>query len=478
VNLGFLDFSTLERRKHFCEEELRLNRRFSPMLYLGVVPVTEGPQGPLVNGPGKVIDYAVKMRRFDESQLLDTIAARGALEHGLVRSIGREMARLHAQLPRCHPDPSGSAAGTPEALKTAMLQNFQQVRAYPLRPRELQQLAAVEAWSLARHRDLLPTLQRRVREGRVIDGHGDSHLGNMAIIDGALCLFDCIEFNAAFRIVDSIAEIAFLDMDLNARGHPGESHRLLSDYLEYAGDFGGLALLDLYRSYYAMVRAKVKLLRVPADTPQLAESEAYAELRRYLDLAHRYCQSRRRFLVITHGVSGSGKSTAAGKLVEASGAVRIRSDVERKRLFGLAPEQRSRPEDAARLYSSTLSKRTFQRLGELATTVLDAGFAVIVDGTFLHRRVRDDFRQLARRLDVPFAILDCVAAPDAIRERLRARERAAQDASEADVAVMERQAVQREPLTDSEQALAVTVDSGAAAGALWQALDRHLERTP
>jgi uncharacterized protein len=226
------------------------------------------------------------------------------------------------------------------------------------------------------------------------------------------------------------------------------------------------------------VRAKVKLLRVPADTPQLAESEAYAELRRYLDLAHRYCQSRRRFLVITHGVSGSGKSTAAGKLVEASGAVRIRSDVERKRLFGLAPEQRSRPEDAARLYSSTLSKRTFQRLGELATTVLEAGFAVIVDGTFLHRRVRDDFRQLARRLDVPFAILDCVAAPDAIRERLRARERAAQDASEADVAVMERQAVQREPLTDSEQALAVTVESGAAAGALWQALDRHLERTP
>ncbi len=395
VDFGFLDFSSLERRQHYCEEELRLNRRFSPELYLAVVAVTQEPGGPVIAGPGEVIDYAVKMRRFDESQLLDNIAARDGLDPQLVRSIARELARLHGQLPGCSPDPSGTGAGTPAALHAALQQNFTQLRQYPLRDTEQQQLDAVERWALARYDALLSTMQQRVRDGWVIDGHGDDHLGNMAIIDGAVRLFDCIEFNADFRILDSIAEVALLDMDINARGHPAESYRLLSDYLEYRGDFAGLALLDLYRVYFALVRAKVNLLQHPPDHPDIAHTDAYGELCRYLEMAHRYCQPRRRFLAITYGLSGSGKSTVAARLVEASGAIRIRSDVERKRLFGLAPEQHSQPDDAATLYSTDMSRRTFQRLAELAETVVDAGFPVIVDATFLHRRVRDDFHQLA-----------------------------------------------------------------------------------
>jgi predicted kinase len=219
----------------------------------------------------------------------------------------------------------------------------------------------------------------------------------------------------------------------------------------------------------------VKLLQLSADDPQLVGSEAYTELRRYLDLAFCYCQPRRRFLAITHGLSGSGKSTVAAKLVEASGAVRVRSDVERKRLFGLAPEQRSRPEDAATLYSASMSERTFRRLAELAATVLDAGFSVILDATFLHRQAREDFRQLAQRREVPFAILDCLAEPGAIRERLRARASGAQDASEADTEVMEDQMRHAEPLTDSERSLTVSVDSGASAQELWQGLGEYLE---
>jgi aminoglycoside phosphotransferase family enzyme/predicted kinase len=476
VNFGFLDFSSLERRKHYCEEELRLNRRFSPELYLGVVPVTPGDDGPLMNGAGEAMEYAVKMRRFDETQLLDNIAARDGLDKRLVRSIARELARLHGQLPRCFPDPSGHEPGTPAALKAALVQNFEQLRRYPLADRQRHQLETLEQWSSARYEAQLPAMQQRIHDGWVIDGHGDDHLGNMAIIDGEVRLFDCIEFNADFRIVDSVAEIALLDMDLNARGHPAEAHRLLSDYLEYRGDFDGLALLDTYRVYFALVRAKVNILQHPSDRPNLRDTDAYRELQRYLTMGERYARPRQRFLAITHGLSGSGKSTAAARLVEASGAVRIRSDVERKRLFGLAPEERSRPEDAATLYSDETSVRTFRRLAELAENTLDAGFSVIVDGTFLHRHVRDDFRRLARNLDVPFVILHCAAGPHALRERLQRRVSHGRDASEADIAVMEQQRDQLEPLEDVELDVAVTVVPDSSADDIWRAVRRRASK--
>jgi aminoglycoside phosphotransferase family enzyme/predicted kinase len=453
---------------------LRLNRRFSPELYLDVVAVTAGAGGLELGGAGEPVDYAVKMRRFDESQLLDTIAARGGLDPPLLRAIARELARLHDELPRCYPDPMGAAAGTPAALHDALQENFRQLRKYPLGKDELRQLQVIDTWAEARYGALLPTLQQRVRDGWVIDGHGDDHLGNMAIIDGNVRLFDCIEFNADFRIVDSIAEVALLDMDLCARGHPAESFRLLTDYMEYRGDYAGLALLDLYRVYFALVRAKVSLLRHSPDAPARTTTDDYRESRHYLAIAHQYCQPRSPFLAITHGLSGSGKSTVAGRLVAASGAVRIRSDVERKRLFGLAPEQRSRPEDIPTLYAMDMSRKTFRRLEKLAAEVVAAGFPVIVDGTFLHRRVRDDFRQLAQQLEVPFVILDCVADLQALRRRLLARESGGLDASEADVGVMEQQRANMEPLSDAERDVAVETDSGAGADALWEAVSRTL----
>ena len=471
LDLGFLDFSTLALRRHFCEEELRLNRRFSPELYLDVLPITGDASGPRLDGDGPVIDYAVKMRRFDEDQLLDNVAARGELDERLIRALGRELARLHGELPRCHPDPEGTGAGTPAALEKALEQNFRQIREYPLGATESRQLEAVEKWTRERYAALLPTMKLRVVNGWVIDGHGDDHLGNIALIDGQVRLFDCIEFNADFRIIDSIGEIALLTMDLDARDHPAESHRLLTDYLEYRGDYDGLILLDLYRSYYAMVRAKVNLLREPRDHPDLVATDAYQELCRYLELARSYCRPPRNYLAITHGVSGSGKSTVAGKLVAASGAVRIRSDVERKRLFGLAPEERSRPEDEASLYSPDMTRRTFTRLEELAALIITAGFPVIVDATFLHRAVRGAFQELADRLHVPYVILDCVASPDALRERLAARDRHRQDASEAGIAIMERQLAQREPLSGEELCSRVEMDSGEDAGNLWQRVE-------
>lgn len=473
LDFGFLDFSSLERRQHFCQEELRLNRRFAPELYLAVVPVTRGTSGAQLLGDGPVIDYAVKMRRFDEGQLLDNITRRGELDASLVRALGRELARLHDTLPPCRPDPASAAPGAPAALRAAIQQNFQQIGDYALAQVELRELQVIQDWSQQRYDALRPLLAQRVLDGQVIDGHGDAHLGNIALLDGAVRLFDCIEFNAALRIMDSMSEIAFLSMDLDARGFPRESRQLLTDYLEYSGDYAGLALLDLFRCYFAVVRAKVHLLREPAQHHAITSTDAYREFQRYVHLARQYTQQPQRFLAITHGVSGSGKSTIAARLVAHGGAVRIRSDVERKRLAGLSPEQRSRPEDEASLYSTAMSRRTFTRLQQLAQLASDAGFAVIVDATFLQRSSRDDFRHLARELSVPFIIIDCTAPPAQLRARLLERERQGQDASEADVAVMQRQLGMDQPLSPDELACRLPADSSEDATLLWQRLQQH-----
>jgi len=474
VNFGFLDFSTLERRRHYCERELELNKRFAPELYLGVVPVCEVGGRPRIGGDGPVVDYAVKMRRFDEQLLLDNMAARGELDRQLVRAIAREIATQQGNAPVHHPNPDSMDPGAPGILRDAMVENFRQSREYNLLPREQRLLAEVEQWSLRQFGQLQPLLVQRVAAGMVLDGHGDAHLGNIALVDGRVRLFDCIEFNDELRVMDSIADIAFLAMDLEARGHPGESHNLLSDYLEYRDDFPGMAALDLYRCYFAMVRAKVALLRAPAGNSAGGDTPGYPDFSRYLDLAASYCRPRTGFLAITRGVSGSGKSTIADGLVKAGGAVRIRSDVERKRLFGLAPEQRSRPGDEPVLYGAAMSRRAFDRLRRLAAGLIHAGFPVIVDATFLHRQSRDRFRLLAQRLQIPFAIIDCEASPGELRRRLLQREQRGADASEAGIRVMEQQLESGEPLSDVELGYRLEPDPLERPEGLWNRLREQL----
>ena len=371
-------------------------------------------------------------------------------------------------MPTCHPDPASGEPGTPAALLEAIEQNFQLISNYPLPEAQTRQLQAVRQWSVQRYDESQAVLTQRVLEGRVIDGHGDAHLGNIALVDGAVRLFDCIEFNASFRIMDSVSEIAFLTMDLDARGYHNESHRLLTDYLEYRGDYAGLALLDLYRSYFAMVRAKVSLLRESPQHTAITSTDGYQAFLSYLELAQRYTTPGRNFLAITHGVSGTGKSTIAGMLVASSGAVRIRSDVERKRLAGLLPEQRSEPRDEAVFYGTAMSRKTFCKLEALAALTIEAGFPVIIDATFLHRSVRDTFRTLAHTLSVPFVIIDCMAPPEQLRQRLVERERHGHDASEAGVAVMEQQLGIDESLTGEELGCRLEVDSSEDPATLWQ----------
>jgi hypothetical protein len=468
VNLGFLDFSTLEKRRHYCQEELRLNRRLAPQLYLDVVPISGTPEAPTWGPPsstdGPVIDYAVKMRQFPQAAQLDRVAAHGGLGAAVVDQLAAALAAFHAAAAVA---PAASPFGAPEGVAQPIRENFTQLEECLADEADRSRHRRLQAWSeadLAAHRD---ALLRRKAEGFVRECHGDLHLANMVLLDGRVVIFDCLEFSEPLRWIDVMSEIAFLCMDLDDRGHAPLAHRLLNDYLEESGDYAGLGLFRTYRVYRALVRAKVACIRWRQTASDHGEgSRERQRLRQeyqgYTELAERYTQPPRPFMVIMHGPSGSGKTVISGQLVEACGAVRVRSDVERKRLFGLEPLARSGSELDRGLYSQEAGRRTYERLADLAGTILRAGSSVIVDGAFLRRDQRDRLRAVAEACGVPAIILDLRAPAAVLRERVARRAREGRDASEAGREVLERQLAGQDALAPDEQAHTLTVPTEPA----------------
>ena len=452
VDFGFLDFSTLDKRRFYCEEEVRLNRRFAPQLYLGVEPVTRRDGRIRMGGDGPAVEYAVKMRQFDDGRLLERLAERGALDDALVDDMAAAIAGFHQ---RAEPAPDDSPWGDPDDIQHWYQENIDHIRPLLEDDGRLRRLQGLEAWGRGECARLRETLDRRRREGWVRECHGDLHLGNLVCIDGRVTLFDCIEFNPNLRWIDVVSEVAFLYMDLEHRGLRRQARRFLNRYLQHTGDYAGLALLPYYLVYRALVRAKVAILRL-AQAPDAQERHrARAAYDAYADLAQRFTRPGRPALMITCGLSGSGKSSLAVRLVEWLGAVQIRSDVERKRLFGLAPEARTGSGVDAGIYTREAGRRTYERLLRLARAVVEAGFPVVVDATFLQRARRDAFRELARATGVPFVILYLQAPVELLKRRVRARERAGRDPSEAGVAVLEEQIRDVEPPTPEEGTLVV-----------------------
>jgi aminoglycoside phosphotransferase family enzyme/predicted kinase len=457
VSLGFLDFSTLQLRRFYCEEELRLNRRTAPRLYLEAVPITGSEAAPWLGGRGEAIEYAVKMRRFPQEALLSRMAQDGTLSAAHIDALARATAALHAQAARAE---SGRPFGTAAEVLAPALQNFDQIEALIGPGEEVPELERLRAWTQDEHNRLRQIFAARKASGFVRECHGDLHLGNVALIDGQPTPFDGIEFSEAFRWIDVMSEVAFMVMDLTDRRLPRLAYRFLNAYLEETGDYAGLAVLRFYLVYRALVRAKVACIRVhqrgvPAEEFRRGERE-HVE---YVSLARSLAGESRRALVLMHGLSGSGKTTVAQYLVEALSALRLRSDVERKRLVGLEARARTGSALGAGLYAADLTARTYARLAELARSVVVAGYPAVVDATFLSRAQRKTFAALARELGVPYAIADCQAPESVLRERVAARERAARDASEAGIAVLEHQLASREPLTDQELSVRVVCDA-------------------
>lgn len=468
VDLGFLDFSTLEKRRYFCEEELRLNRRLAPEIYLDVVAITGSASQPTIGGAGPVFEYAVKMRQFPQDVQLDHLLEHQALTTTHVDALAAAVARFHQDAPRA---PLHERFGAPEAVDAPMAENFRQIEPLLTNPEDLARLKKIRDWTDHAIRHLEPTLSQRRADGFVRECHGDLHLGNVAWVANRPLIFDCIEFNPALRWIDVISEVAFTVMDLASRRRPDLAFRFLNRYLEHSGDYAGLRVLRLYAVYRALVRCKVECIRGAQTGPQAADSEA-PPYRGYLLLAERLSTARPTPVIITHGLSGSGKTTISSTLCERLGAIRVRSDVERKRLYEMAPLERGPSGLDTGIYTAEASARTYEWLEERAETVLQSGFPVLIDAAFLKRSQRERFAALAQRLQVAFVIVDCQSPVPVLEARVSTRARGATDASDAGLDVLAHQRASAEPLTEAERSCTLAIDTSLGNDAVEALLQR------
>lgn len=460
VNLGFLDFSTLEKRLLCCNEELRLNSRLAAEIYIDVVAISGTSAQPFLPGTGTAIEYAVRMVQFPQQAQLDNMLAKGGLGRMHIDAIADMVAKFHQTIDTA---PADSELGSPAYVYHPVAENFSQIREHLPTNKYDVQLADLESWSGSVFKSLTPLFERRKRDGFIRECHGDMHLRNLVWFNNKPMAFDCLEFNPALRWIDTLSEVAFLVMDLQDRKQPALAQRFLNRYLQQCGDYQGMQVFSFYLAYRALVRAKVDAIRagqqgIDEDEKTAAESEFQA----YLHLAQSYTQRSAPKLVITRGMSASGKSTLTEPLLEAMGAIRIRSDVERKRLFGIDPAADSKAGIEEGIYTAEAGIKTYAKLRQLAGVLLDAGFTVIIDAAFLKFEQRQPLMQLSGEKHIPFIILEFTASADTLRERIRAR---SHDVSDADLSVLEHQLASTRPLSDEELPYKITVDTESTVNA-------------
>ncbi len=466
LNLGFLDFSTLEQRKFYCEEELRLNRRLAPDYYLNVIPITGSEQTPALNGGGAPLDYAVQMRRFPQQSLLDQLLQSGRLRTEMIDEFAELLAAFHLQKADI-----STCAGSPRQVCLPVVDNFHTIAQlaaqslpdgfYPLR-----------RWSEQQCAELAGVMKQRQQLGMIRECHGDLHLGNMAWVDNQPLVFDAIEFNPELRWIDVISEVAFMMMDLSRLGRADLAWRFINRYLQMTGDYPGVALLPFYLVYRAMVRAKIAII---SGTQAEADSTAYEQqqnrFQTYLQLAQKLSRPNQPLMLMTVGLSASGKSTISQELLQRMGLIRIRSDVERKRLFVIEPHTGAEP--GAGIYSQQCGEQTYAHLLRMAGKLLLAGQAVIVDAAFLHPKQRLMFLQWAQHHQIPCLMLHLKADADQLRQRIDQR---AAGVSDADLAVLEHQLLHWQPLQahEREQVLTVNTDDPVDYAALVERIRSRL----
>lgn len=446
ITLPFLDYGTLEKRLACCLAELRLNRRFAPATYLDVVPIFGPANDPHIGNEGESgvpLEFAVKMSRFDESGRLDHVCARGELTPDQVSALADAIVDFHRTAAIA---PIETRFGSPAVVLDEALENFSELQT--LLPDATGRLSALEDWTRAEFTRLAAQFAARKAAGRARECHGDLHLGNLVEIDGRITLFDCIEFSEDFRWIDVASEIAFTYVDLLDHQQPGLAAWLLNEWLSRSGDFEALPVLRFYAVYRALVRAKVAAIRVRQCQTDIAETLTY------LSLAEALAAASRPRLIITHGLSGCGKTRASTRLLLADSSaatLRLRSDVERKRLFGLNEAEKSNSPVDGGIYAPNANELTYQRLFDLAQQMLTAGWSVVVDAAFLKRAERDAFYRLALALGAEFGILAPEASHEQLRKRIEARLAKGRDASEATPAVLEKQMCWIEPLDSNER---------------------------
>jgi len=451
VRFDFLDFSTLDARRFFCHEELRLNRRLAPEIYIDVVPVTGTPDRPEMGGSGIPVEYAVKMRAFEQDALWSHRIPCKLLTPGEIDDLAEKIARFHQNTARAM---EHTAWGTPAVLQATADENLALIRNLIVDDNERQWISELTTWDGAQRHQLHDIFAHRKVSGCIRECHGDLHGGNIVTVDRGVQAFDCIEFNDSLRWIDVMNDIAFTCMDLRFQGRGNLAARFLNRYLGQTGDYAGLSVLRYYEIQRALVRAKIALLR----ECQQDESDSGQSSHAYLEYAISGIQPKPPSLMITHGFSGCGKTTFAERVVELAGAVQLRSDVEHKRIRGLAATDRMLSALDGGLYDCDTTRLTYQHLLDLTKQVVQAGWTAIVDAAFLKKEQRMEFADLAAGLGVPFFIFDIRANLATMRSRIVARTRLERDASDAGLDVLDQQLVRHEPLSDDEASRAITVD--------------------
>ena len=452
IATNFLDYGSLAKRHHACCEELRLGNRYAMGLYLDIVPITFEDGRILMDGDAQPIEFAVRMRRFEEDALLS---------HQLTKNLVsvENMVQLAATIAGFH-----DVASKLEQPRIDMVprifdqakQNFELLLSEPLLRHDpvIQQL---EHWTSAYFTDNRPHFMNRAFNGFVRECHGDLHCGNIVFWNGHWVPFDGIEFNSKYSWIDVVSDIAFLAMDLQELGHAELSAAFLNAYLEQTGDYQALSILRWYLVYRALVRAKVAVMQARQQNQVLRlVSHQIAPAKSYIHLAERMTQLGTRKLWITHGVSGSGKTSGSQQIVEREGAIRIRSDVERKRLFKTSRASQSDSPPGEGMYSPTASEATHQRLFEVASSILQSDFNAIVDATFLRRADRQRFHGLAKSEGAEFRILDFQVDEETLKQRIMHRRLTSSDASDATSAILANQLLTQEPLTAEELEMTIS----------------------
>ena len=450
--LPFLDFSTSERRRQFCEEERRINARTAPGLYVDVLPLSvsweqfvKAPEAALARSSAQnAIDWVLRMRRFGLGDLLSERAAAGHLRPEQIDQLAEHVGRFHRGLP-----PVPAAWQPHKTLAEWVEASWQAVLAHPGRPVHVTQadvMAARERMTLQLEA-LSPWMVTRRQAGWVRECHGDLHLANLVQWQGEVMAFDAIEFDADLRCIDVMNDVAFAFMDLLAHGLPALAWRFVSGWVEHTGDADGLRGLRLFAAYRALVRAHVALL---------GSGGAQAFERYWACLQGLLADPPGPRLWLMMGVSGSGKSTVAALLRDALAArgapvLRIRSDVERKRWLGVAATDRPTPEQVSEWYGTDATRHTYERLQGMARDALAAGCSVVVDAASLRLAERQAMRDLAMRAGAGFALVACSAPESEMASRLAERQRQGLDASDAGVEVLKRQLGFVEPVTADEQ---------------------------
>ena len=439
VKFDFLDYSTLENRRHFCEEEMRLNRRLAPNTYLATVRIGRAngdfflDEKNLTDGQ-RIVEYAVKMNRLPENRMLKTLVLDGAAKTTHILAVAKKLAAFHEKAPR----ENSARYGSLQAIASKLSENFRDTRRFVGQTIGRRSFDAIQDFNNAFLKANSDLLERRISAGRVRECHGDLRAEHICLID-AIEIFDCVEFDESLRYGDVASEIGFLAMDLDFLGQPELSAKLENAYASAARDANLAALLPFYKCYRACVRGKVESLKSEeTEVTEPEQREAALQAIRYFLLATRYAKGATKpMLLIVCGMVASGKSTVARLLSARTGFSVIDSDSMRKQLAGISPTTRAAEKYLSGIYSSEFTRLTYDALLKAAEDQLAKGHGVIIDATFGNVEHRRPFTDLASRFHVPLLFLECQADEDTIRRRLKERQSDETQASDATWSVYE-----------------------------------------